>query len=908
MSSTWAVGIDLGTTHCVMSAARLDRPIVRLQLVPQLVAPGEVAAQELLPSFLYLPAQGELSPADRTLPWGPSESIVGELARRLGARVPNRLVASAKSWVCHGGVNRRAPILPWSAPDEEPHVSPFDAQVAYLAHLREAWNVAHADAPLHEQDVVVTVPASFDEGARELTTQAAEAAGLGSVRLIEEPQAAFYDFLGAHREDLDAQLRHAKLILVVDVGGGTTDLTLLRVLSSPLRGDGPEGTEQRIERIAVGGHLMLGGDNMDAALAMHALEKAGIERPRDATLWSGLVQAARQAKERLLGADAPESFTITYQTRGSRLIAGTKSIVVDREEASRVLLDGFLPHTGRDEIGQRAARAGLTTLGLPYTSDVAIGRHICAFLRRHAAAALEAGARVDDGLPRPDLLLLNGGVWNAAALVQRLSEVLVGWYGEPVPLLPHTSLETAVAHGAVRFALARRGIGEMIGGGTARAYFIGVEGRDGTAQALCIAPRAMDEGVTVDVPDRVFDLVTDREVAFPLYAYTGDRVDAPGALVDVGDELEALPAMRTVVRDRERGGGTVPVTLKASLTDAGALEVYLVTVALPPRRWRLPFALVSAPSEDRDDADAGIGEPAPQIDDARALLARVFASDEPKRVKEVRRDLEKLLGPRGQWSGATCRALWEGCMAVESDRGRSSEHELNWLRLCGWCLRPGFGAPGDEERLDRMWAVYERGLLQPTKANWSEWWILWRRIAPGLDAARQLALYEDVQPYLWRPAKPPPGPGKHGPVEMMQLLAALELVPVEAKIAAGDLLLERAKKIGSWWPLGRVGARALLRGDLVVPPDVATRWLRRVLELDWATAEGAAFAAASIARLTGDVSRDVDASLRKEVAARLTKAKAPATFVDMVERASALGEGDLGSVLGESLPVGLRLS
>jgi hypothetical protein len=899
----YAVGVDLGTTHCVISSARLDRPAVRLQLVPQLVAPGEIAEQPLLPSFLYLPAQGELSAADRTLPWGPAEHVVGELARRLGARVPNRLVASAKSWVCHGGVNRRAPILPWSAPDEEPHVSPFEAQVAYLAHLRSAWNAAHPDAPLHEQDVVVTVPASFDEGARELTAQAAAAAELGSVRLIEEPQAAFYDFLGAHRDDLDERLGDAKLILVVDVGGGTTDLTLLRVL--------PPGAEQRIERIAVGGHLMLGGDNMDAALAMHALEKAGIERPRDATVWSGFVQSARQAKERLLGDEAPESVTIAYQTRGSRLIAGTRSITIDREEASRVLLDGFLPRTGPAEVGQRAARAGLTTLGLPYTSDVAIGRHVCAFLRRHAAAAIEAGARVDDGLPRPDLLLLNGGVWNAAALVQRLSEVLVGWYGQPVPLLPHTSLETAVAHGAVRSALARRGLGEVIGGGTARAYYIGVEGREGAAQALCIAPRAMDEGATVDVPDRVFELVTDRAVTFPLFAYTGDRVDPPGALVDLDEEeLERLPAMETVIRDREGGQGAVPVTLKATLTEAGALEVYLVTVALPPRRWRVPFALATAAQEDPGEEEAGEDEPAAEVDEARGVLARLMSSDDPKRVKAVRRDLEQRLGPRGQWSAATCRALWEGIIAVEGDRGRSGEHELNWLRLCGWCLRPGFGAPGDEERLDRLWAVRERGLMQPSKANWVQWWILWRRVAPGLDAQRQLALYEDVAPFLWRPAKPPPGPHKHGPVEMMQLLAALELLPVEAKIASGDLLLERAKKIGSYWPLGRVGARALVRADpgLVVPPDVAARWLRRVLELDWSQAEGASFAAASMARLIGDPARDVDPALRKDVADRLTKAKAPAPFIDMVLRPSALGEGDLRSVLGESLPVGLRLT
>ncbi len=455
---------------------------MRLRSVPQLVAPGEVAERPLLPSFLYLAAPGELSELDRTLPWGACEHVVGEWARRLGAVVPNRLVASAKSWVCHGGVNRRAAILPWNAPDESLHISPFDAQVAYLAHLRAMWDASHPDAPLAEQDAVVTVPASFDEGARELTAQAALAAGLGEVRLLEEPQAAFYDYLGAQGDALESQLGSAKLILVVDVGGGTTDLTLLRVL--------PASAPNRIERIAVGGHLMLGGDNMDAALALYALDEAGLPRPSDAMVWSALVQSARQAKERLLGGDAPESVAITLQSRGSRLIGGTRTIELARDEARRVLLDGFLPHTGRAEVGERAARAGLTTLGLPYTSDAAIGRHICGFLRRHAAAAIEAGADVQDGLPRPDLLLLNGGVFNAPAMVERLQAVLASWYGAPVPLLAATSLDTAVANGAARAVLARHGLGEQIGGGPARAYYIGVEGRGAAPAALCVAPRA----------------------------------------------------------------------------------------------------------------------------------------------------------------------------------------------------------------------------------------------------------------------------------------------------------------------------------------------------------------------------------------------------------------------------------
>ena len=527
------------------------------------------------------------------------------------------------------------------------------------------------------------------------------------------------------------------------------------------------------------------------------------------------------------------------------------------------------------------------------------------------AAAVEAGARVDDGLPRPDLLLLNGGVFNAPAMIDRLGEVLGAWYGGAIPLLPHTSLETAVAHGAVRSALARRGLGEVIGGGTARAYYIGIEDKDGTAQALCIAPRGMEDGATVDVPDRVFDLVLDQTVAFPLFAYTGDRVDPPGALVEIGDELDAVPALETVLRDKTKGGDTVPVTLKTTITETGALELYLVTVALPPRRWRLEFALASAAGAPSTDApEESDDAPAPEVADAEGILAERFGQDDPKVIKAVRRDVEKLLGPRGQWSAATCRALWESLMRIESDRGRTDQHELNWLRLTGWTLRPGFGAPDDEERLDRLWAVRDIGLRQRSKQNWSEWWILWRRVAPGLDETRQQALYEDVRPFLWRDAKPPPGPHAHGPIEMMQLIAALEHLPVEAKIAAGNLFFERSKKIGSYWPVGRVGARALLRADptRVVPPDQAAAWLTKLLDLDWEKSEGAAFAAASIARLTADPTRDIDATLRTKVLDRLTKTKAPTTWLDMLRRPSDLADGDLKRLLGEALPAGLRLT
>ncbi len=910
MSARFIVGVDLGTTHCAIAASELAHPKVFLLDVPQLVAAGETADRPLFPSFLYLPAPGELSEDDRRLPWGPSNTVVGEFARKLGAKVPSRLVASAKSWVCHGGVNRRAPILPWNSPDDEPHVSPFEAQVAYLAHLRQVWEQRYPDAPLAHQEVVVTVPASFDEGARELTTQAAAEAGMGDVRLIEEPQAAFYDYLGVHADELDARLGDARLILVVDVGGGTTDLTLVRVLPP---GDRSEDGG-RLERIAVGGHLMLGGDNMDAALAMFALDKAELERPSDATVWSAIVQSARAAKERLLSADGPAEAVISYQGRGSRLLANTRSITVERAEVEAVLLDGFLPRTAPSEVAQRASRAGLTTLGLPFATDAAISRHICAFLRRHADAAAEAGASVVDGLPRPDLMLLNGGVFNGEVLIDRLRSVIEGWYGErPVSFLEHTSLDTAVARGAVVYGLARRGVGRVIGGGTARAYYIGVEGEQGRRQALCVAPKGMEDGASVQVPDRVFELRLDAPVAFPLYVYTGDRADDPGAVVEVADQLDPLPALETVLRDRSRAAGDVPVTVSATMTETGALEIYLATVELPPRRWKLDFVLgreslgEARAREARQNMDAAPADP--RMDEAAAVFAKVMGDDDPKVARGLRRDIEKVLGPRGQWSAATCRALWDGCLEHASRREVSDQHELSWLGLAGWALRPGFGAPGDDARIDTLWALRDQGPLRRSKTTWPQWWILWRRVSAGLDVARQAAVFEELQPWLWREGAPPPGPHKHGPVEMMQLIAGLERLGRDAKERAGELFFERAKKIGSYWPLARVGARSPFHGDPedAVDGAVARRWIDRILALDWSNAEGAPFAAASLAKLTGDARRDLDPEIRRVVADRLSGAKSPASWIDMVLRGGDWAAGDVKRMFGEGLPVGLKL-
>ncbi|HUC84916.1 MAG TPA: Hsp70 family protein, partial [Candidatus Acidoferrales bacterium] len=425
------VGIDLGTTNCAVASADAaqgaDAPVLDFA-IPQLQRIGMVATLPLLPSCLYVSGEHELPPGSVQLPWGESPKlVVGAFARWQGARVPGRLVASAKSWLCHAGVDRSAPILPWGAPAEVARISPVKASASLLAHLAAAWNAAHPEAPLASQEVVITVPASFDEAARALTVEAARQAGLEKFTLVEEPQAAFYDFTAHHRGDLAEVLAGVRLALVVDVGGGTTDFTLVQI------GVGPEGPALR--RIAVGDHLMLGGDNMDAALARHVEEQllpAG--RKLGATQWTQLVQAAREAKEALLGEDAPPRYSLAVAAEGSRLLGGSLSAEIQQEVVEQLILDGFFPPCSAEEAPRRATRMALQELGLPFAQDPAVTRHLAAFLRQHAPAGFAALAadRREHALPRPDAILFNGGVFNSPKISRRLIDIVSTWWpGQP---------------------------------------------------------------------------------------------------------------------------------------------------------------------------------------------------------------------------------------------------------------------------------------------------------------------------------------------------------------------------------------------------------------------------------------------------------------------------------------------
>ncbi|MDC0709384.1 hsp70 family protein [Stigmatella sp. ncwal1] len=921
------VGIDLGTTHCAVAsvdpALGTGAPIEDFP-IPQLVRQGEVAPRALLPSCIYIPAGHELAGESLQLPWGDAgPCVVGEFARWQGARVPGRLVASAKSWLCHPGVDRSAPILPWGAPADVAKLSPVEASALLLSHMAQAWNAAHPQVPLAQQEVVITVPASFDEAARALTVSAARKAGLEKFTLLEEPQAAFYDYTARHRSDLARVLADVRLVLVVDVGGGTTDFTLVHAGVSP---EGP-----MLRRLAVGEHLMLGGDNMDAALARRVEEKLFPEGRRlSATQWTQAIQAARTAKEALLGREPPERYGVSLVAEGSRLLGGALSTELSRAEAEALVLDGFFPLSGPEERPRRSARMALQELGLPYAQDAAVTRHLAAFLHQHAAAGFSAlgdSPASPTALPRPDAILLNGGVFNSPRLSERLVDALSAWWpGAPrIPLLRHDSLEKAVARGAAYYGLVRRGHGLRIGGGAARAYYVGLERpADSSEQpVLCLIPRGFEEGQAVDLGERPFTLSLGRPVQFALYSTTSDRIDKPGDILPLAEDLKPLPPIHTLLKGASGKLTEVPVHLRAALTEIGTLELFCVS-NVADERWRLEFELRGSGA----GKDVTVTESMPaRFAEAKENVERVYGNKPlplgPKDVKQLSKTLEKGLGPRDTWRVPVLRELWSSLFAGASKRRRSADHERVFYSLAGYTLRPGFGYPLDHWRAEQTFGLFEQLVQFHTeKAVWIEYWVMWRRIAGGLTEAQQAKLWAYLEPHLARRVPPEaalPGKAKgiqpEGLEEMVRAAASLEHLEAAQKTALGGWVAARlkaeAKSGGPWtWALGRLGARVPLYGSghKVVDVGTAEAWLTLLLELDLRRIDGAPFAAAQLARLTGDRTRDIDPALRARTAQALATASASTTWIRMVNEVVALEAADEARALGDTLPAGLSLS
>jgi molecular chaperone DnaK (HSP70) len=964
--SRYLIGIDLGTTNSAVAYVDLNRnpkrvrPDIQAFAVPQLVAPGEMATRQLLPSFLYLPGPHDLPAGATALAWDPARAYaVGEFARSHGARIPGRLATSAKSWLCHAGVDRSAPLLPWSAPSDVPRISPVEVSARFLRHLVESWNhVLARDRPedrLEKQAVVLTVPASFDDVARNLTVEAARKAGLENLTLLEEPQAAFYCWLATHSDAEAAALKPGCRCLVVDVGGGTSDFSLI------------EAVEQQGQlgfvRLAVGDHLLLGGDNMDLALAKFVETRLPGAGRLDAAQYGLLTQACRLAKETLLGTDPPASYTVTVMGRGRQVIGGAQHCTLTPAEVRQTLFEGFFPLVARDAEPLRGARVGLHEMGLPYVSDPAISRHLAAFLRRHLrsspALAQDGGS---PGAAAPQAILFNGGVFQPAAVRERMVEVLRHWYDtleypwQPV-VLTNPSLDLAVAWGAAYYGWLRHSGGQRIGGGIARSYYVAVEaggpsttdGEQGSdaardaaprATVLCVVPQRLEEGQEIVLQQPELELALGQPVLFPLYTSTVRGDDRAGDLLTVAPEqLLQLPPLHTILRGGKRSGTKrVPVTLAARCTEIGTLELWCAAKE-GSNRWRLEFNLRDIVREEGSASPAAAGQsgdagpaitdiwPESQVQAAARLIRATYS--EPAAAQPSPRDLTKELeraleASRHEWPAGLCRRLWEFLAEVAEDRRQSPAHLSRWYHLVGFCLRPGFGDPLDKYRVDQLWKLMhslpraESSQATPRlPEGGADYWIMWRRVAGGLSAQLQQALANRLRPALLPgKAKGVVKPSANELAEMWRATASLERLDVKQKELLGQALLKPLRRSPvptyGFWALTRLGARVLLYGPLnsVVHHEVVERWLDQLLgfepgheseRLAWA------FCLAQLARRSGQRALDLNDSHRQSVLTTLRSLSVPPHWVQMVEEVSQWEGEEQSQMFGESLPIGLRL-
>ncbi len=928
------VGIDLGTTNTVVAFCELtddlEHAAIELFPIDQLIGPGEVVRKPLLPSFRYHPAPGQIATSDLTLPWentpvaGDTKlAIIGQWARDLGAKVEGRQVSSAKSWLSHPSVDRSEPILPWAGAADVEKVSPVIASASYLNHIRQAWNYRHPSNPLEAQEVIVTVPASFDETARKLTLEAAKLAQLDNIVLLEEPQAVCYDWYSRHKDSANNQLAQIPLILVCDVGGGTTDLSLIEAKF--------DNGNLALDRIGVGEHLMLGGDNLDLALAHLAETRFNQSKKLTAAGLTKLIQQTRQAKESLLSSEAPETVKITMLGSGSKLLGGTRSISLTRQEVHQIALDGFFPTSDFSELPNKR-RSAMMEFGLPYVADPAVSKHIAEFLTQHQQVSKAALNKADSASPSiPVGLLLNGGVFNSDLITERMVSLLGHWRGEEITQLDNPHPDWSVAFGAVAFAKARRGAQLKIGGGSARSYFLHLQEKNSMGKALCLLAKGTEEGQEIRLSSRRFSLTLGMPVRFNLLTSTHDQITHDtkiqnGLLVDIdADKFQPLPPYITTLQGSDNiqlqanQKQREEVQLACQLTEVGTLKMECVSTSEDNKRWLMEFEVRNST---HTVAEQESEKPNPKLEQAKALISQIYSgnknSADAKAVKILSKDLEKLLGKRDEWEFQVLRSLFDSLALGRKRRRRSEQHEKNWLRLAGFALRPGFGDATDNWRIEQIWGLYQQGIQFQNHQGWSDWWVFWRRIAGGLNQEQQETLLADIAKYLHPGASRNPKSQKEaqdkGYEAMVRLAASLEHLDVEDKVLLATWFINKALnqtqfEQAHWWAAGRLMSRTPLYGSShnVVMREQAEHWLPKLLDQNWQKEPMIAFAAVMICRKTGDRTLDISDHFRGLVLNKLKKSKASESWIKLVEQVSELTDNESKRIFGDALPHGLTL-
>lgn len=906
LNARFIIGIDLGTTNSAVSY--VDREGDKTQIcsfeAEQVIANGEVQKRDSLPSFYYIAPEHEYKAL--ALPWAKEQNYsVGYHARNFGCSTPMRFVSSAKSWLSHSGVDRTANILPWGSDLTDDKLSPLAVSQAYLQHVRMAWNQQFSQMTdqdgtaciLEEQQVVLTVPASFDETARELTVEAAQKAGFKHITLLEEPLAAFYSFLSNNEKWQDV-LKVGDKVLIVDIGGGTTDFSLIDVHEN-----------NTLKRSAVGNHLLLGGDNIDMALA-HTIEQEW-KCKLDHKEWSVLVQQCRQAKEELLNNSDKENFSISLISRGSSIIASSRNANLKREQILGLIENGFYP-----EIDAKAdapqKKSGLRDMGLPYEKDPAVTKHLLQFLRN-------ANFDADDKLAPviPDKILFNGGSMIPQSLRDRILNQIKSWNTDAdktVEELSSQSLDLAVSVGASYYGLVRLGEGIQVKGGIARAFYLGVE-KEGQTKLICIAPRETDEGQDLKL-DMCFKLTTNKPVKFPVYSSATRLHDKLGDEIAIDDTVLELPPLCTSLKFGKKEQ-EIDVTIDCLLNEIGTLEVYLDSTQTD-HRWQLKFDMRALHGENEEasvdvlDQSKNITFTQAQINEAKEIINTAFKT--PAKLQSINKDLEKCLEyPKEQWPLVAIRELFDHLLEFKDLRKKSALAEARWLNLTGFLARPGFGHGTDAWRIKQVWTLWFDGIQSKSDAQVNaEWWVMWRRLSGGLKKGQQTQLFHAVSKAIFPKGKykTVTKNGQQEKREMWRCIASLENLAVKEKSTIAEVLVNRSSlEDYEFWTLSRLGARNLFYGsaETVIPAKEAAKWLRYLLDCKKSDSKMALHALGQIASHCDDKLLDIDDKLKSEVQAHLeAKGASEAQIKRLTEKVQQSADENR-QILGDALPIGLKI-
>ena len=873
--------------------------------------PGEVAESELLPSFCYFPDK-KLLPDSMLLPWkNDMEYAVGIFARDYGSAIPNRFISSVKSWLCHGGVNRKGKLLPWGSQIDDILKSPVEITSYYLEHIRRAWDnkfskVKDMDGNfciLINQQIVITIPASFDETARELTVESAKKAGYKNIVLLEEPLAAFYSWLDYNAKNWAEIIKPGENVLIVDVGGGTCDFSMIEMSETGA-----------LVRTAAGNHLLLGGDNIDIAIAR------SIEKEWDVKLspgeWLTLCQKTREAKEKLLSG-SKKTIDVTLLSQGSSIVGNVKKYKLERSFLEKLIIDGFFPVISGDTSAPKK-KSGIQTMGLPYVSDPVLTKYLLHFLKYANKVSLGKTDNSNDGLLRPDKVLFNGGTMIPMIIRSQVMSSICSWFPnheEGISELTSRDLSLAVAYGASYYAKSRRGEGVRVKSGTVLSYFLKVShDTEEKGKFVCIMPRGIDENIKLHSSQQ-FKLAANCKVQFPLYSTATRLKDKVGDIINDDEELTFVSSLVSVLRFGKTEKKVLNAEIAAELTETGVLKIWLQS-KVSHHKWPLNFDIRLLSAEE-DSTDSGLIIDIGRVDEVCEHIKNTF-SPKMSNVSSIVKDIEKILDlPKNQWPLHALRSFADLLLSLPFEKLKIPQKEAKWLNLCGFCLRPGFGDPEDELRLYKVWKFWYQGTNNPNNPQVAaEWWVFWRRMVSGLKSGHQRSIYDVLSKEVC-----PKGiysnkakTGMQAKTEMWRCMGALEHLSPKQKIALGEVLLSRLNKLDSfdYWVLARLGARHLFHAPVndVISAGIVGKWIDILIKHktgNKAIMQDKLFAISRMAALTGDRALDINPEHLDAALNYLNTHNAPEQWTKHLQSIQQESLQEQSKILGDSLPLGLKI-